>query len=310
MAYQLNRPQLLVGDAVNRYGHGSTEISYTRFGPGAYLKKHVDEHHEELKGKVGWYQPTRRSISWLIYLNDRTTWNVDQDGGCLRCYERQQQQKQPTTTTSSQLLYPVGARSNGDLQIGWLRPDYIIDPIDRPVFLDARYSNRNINNNNKDNRQLRNYCAMYIDGTTYNEFTKEFDKKYITNGFNPNPSLFVAGSELLMQQLFITRKDLAPRFQFIEPPKSRLQDLLNQYNNNKNTYQLTSTSSGGEFLSSSSSADLPLHQDIPPLGGTLVLFDSVTLPHEVLPTLRKARWAASGWLHEDQQLASPPPPHS
>ena len=42
-------------------------------------------------------------------------------------------------------------------------------------------------------------------------------------------------------------------------------------------------------------------KDIPPLGGTLVIFDSVTLPHEVLPSIGKERWAISGWMHEDQQ---------
>eukprot|EP00542_Grammatophora_oceanica_P017237 CAMPEP_0194047920 /NCGR_PEP_ID=MMETSP0009_2-20130614/26211_1 /TAXON_ID=210454 /ORGANISM="Grammatophora oceanica, Strain CCMP 410" /LENGTH=67 /DNA_ID=CAMNT_0038693677 /DNA_START=20 /DNA_END=219 /DNA_ORIENTATION=- len=42
-------------------------------------------------------------------------------------------------------------------------------------------------------------------------------------------------------------------------------------------------------------------QDIDSVGGTLVLFDSVTLPHEVLATKRRDRWASSGWFHEDQQ---------
>ena len=42
-------------------------------------------------------------------------------------------------------------------------------------------------------------------------------------------------------------------------------------------------------------------QDVDPLGGTLVLFDSVSLPHEVLATQNRERWACSGWYHEDQQ---------
>lgn len=41
--------------------------------------------------------------------------------------------------------------------------------------------------------------------------------------------------------------------------------------------------------------------DIDPMGGTLVLFDSVSLPHEVLATKNRERWATSGWFHEDQQ---------
>ena len=42
LSLNLNRPGLLRGDSVSKYGDGSTEISYTRFGPGAYLKRHVD----------------------------------------------------------------------------------------------------------------------------------------------------------------------------------------------------------------------------------------------------------------------------
>jgi hypothetical protein len=47
LSYQLNRPNLNRGDSISRYGQGSTEISYTRFGPGAYLARHSDEHHGE-----------------------------------------------------------------------------------------------------------------------------------------------------------------------------------------------------------------------------------------------------------------------
>jgi hypothetical protein len=44
------------------------------------------------------------------------------------------------------------------------------------------------------------------------------------------------------------------------------------------------------------------HQDVLPSAGTLVLFDSVSLPHLVLPvTGSRQRIAATGWFHEDQQ---------
>ena len=39
-------------------------------------------------------------------------------------------------------------------------------------------------------------------------------------------------------------------------------------------------------------------RDIVPRGGTLVLFDSVSIPHEVLPTRGRERFACSGWFHE------------
>ncbi|EJK48814.1 hypothetical protein THAOC_32357 [Thalassiosira oceanica] len=41
------------------------------------------------------------------------------------------------------------------------------------------------------------------------------------------------------------------------------------------------------------------HQDIVPKGGTLVLFDSASVEHEVLPTHRE-RWAVVGWFLEDE----------
>jgi hypothetical protein len=37
---------------------------------GAHLKRHLDERHEELKGRRGWMELSRRSVSWLLYLCD------------------------------------------------------------------------------------------------------------------------------------------------------------------------------------------------------------------------------------------------
>ena len=248
LSLNLNRPALVQGDAVNKYGQGSTEISYTRFGPGAFLKRHVDENHEELKGTAGWSQPTRRSLSWLIYLND-PDWNADKHGGCLRCFER-----------NSPTISNVGARSNGDLQIGWLKGGSQNDPYDRPVFLDGA-------------RPGDMHCAMYIDGSVPGE------KEYITKDFNANPLLYSAGSELIAQNVLVQRKDYAKRFQFLELPKSILTEAMNQ-----------------KLHANDETA-----VDIPPTGGTLVVFDSVALPHEVLATIGRERWATSGWYHEDQQ---------
>jgi hypothetical protein len=219
LSYQLNRPNLNQGDSIYRYGQGSTEITYTRFGPGAHLARHVDEHHEELKGKAGWSKPTRRSLSWLIYLNE--DWNADKQGGCLRCYERL---GRPSNK--------VGARSNGDLQIGWLRSS-LADPLERPVFMDSQIHGSG-------------NCAMYID-TPDGAGTQ-----YITDHFNVNPTLFVAGGERLTQELLVNRRDLAERFHFIEPPKSAVTEWLNSRHNK---------------------ADDETILDVEPNGGTLFVFD-------------------------------------
>jgi len=252
LARELNRPQLAQGVAAsNRYGNGSTEISYTRFGPGAFLKRHVDEHHEELKGRAGWQQPTRRSVSWLVYLNE--DWHGERDGGQLRCFERK------ATLASTR----IGAR-NGDLQVAWLKPS-TLDPVERPVFLEGHGGDS---------------CRMYMvnDGGL---------KEYISTHFDAHPILYVAGSEALARRLLVNHKDIADRLHLIEPPKSKFGDFMN---------------GDAQYLGQGRPAfeDEEL-LDVDPMGGTLVLFDSVSLPHEVLATKKRERWATSGWFHEDQQ---------
>lgn len=250
LAQNLDRPKLDRGLSTTAYGIGSTEISYTRFGPGAYLKRHVDEHHEELKGRRGWEKPTRRSVSWLVYLNE-PDWEPRVHGGFIRCFQRR-----------AKPSYHVGAMNNGDLQIGWLRPSE--DDPTRPVFLDGRRGGAD------------GHCAMYV-------VENETAKNYITKNFQPDPLLYVSGSEMLTRRLLIDSPPLASRFHFIEPPKS----------------------AASELLSKSVAPSFPFNDeealDIAPIGGTLVVFDSVSLPHEVLPAWKRERWATSGWFHEDQQ---------
>lgn len=198
LAYNLNRPAMLLGDSVSKYGEGSTEISYTRFGPGAFLKRHVDEHHEELKGPAGWSKPTRRSLSWLIYLNE--DWDADKHGGCLRCFER----------NSPPLALP-GARGSGDLQIGWLKATSA-EPYERPVFMDAQHSGTGANTG---------MCALYIDDPS-----SDMGRKYISKNFHAQPTLYVSGSELIVQSTLLNNRDLAQRFKLIETPKSAVIDFL------------------------------------------------------------------------------------
>jgi hypothetical protein len=273
LAYNLNRPHMDQGDAVHKYGAGSTEISYTRFGPGAFLKRHVDEHHEEIKGLAGWSQPTRRSISWLVYLNDPVDWNPAKNGGQLRCFARK---TGGVSIHNGGAGLGVGARPNGDLQIGWLRAT-AFDPWERPVFLDGR-------------QEEAGKCAMYIVRGDLNNGSSSIGtgtQDYITDTFDAHPILYMAGGQTLVQKLLVNRRDLAERFLFIEPPKSRLGDIL------KGGQDYAGT---GEDPTADEVTD-----DIDPIGGTLVLFDSVSLPHEVLATRGRERWATSGWFHEDQQ---------
>ena len=64
LARGLRRPTL-APEGVRKH-----EMTYNWYEPGAKLGRHLDEHHEETKGALGWLQPTRRSVTWLVYLNN------------------------------------------------------------------------------------------------------------------------------------------------------------------------------------------------------------------------------------------------
>ena len=100
------------------------EIQYLHYRPGAQVFRHTDDRHVELKRPNGSRLPkkpdaTRRSITWLVYLND--DWDPNTDGGQLRLHER----AQPSTH--------VGALDT-HLQVGWLRATATDG--EQPVFLD------------------------------------------------------------------------------------------------------------------------------------------------------------------------------
>ena len=71
----------------------------------------------------------------------------------------------------------------------------------------------------------------------------------------------------------------AKRFHLIDAPKSAASALMPVAGD--------AGEDGGERV-----------RDIAPEGGTLVLFDSVSIPHEVLATRGRERFACSGWFHE------------
>lgn len=60
-------------------------------------------------------------------------------------------------------------------------------------------------------------------------------------------------------------------------------------------------SGGADGLAAALASGALAETRVEPVGGTLVLFDSVSVPHEVMPTERGIRWAVAGWMHEPQQ---------
>eukprot|EP00984_Skeletonema_dohrnii_P026662 scaffold16028_cov56-Skeletonema_dohrnii-CCMP3373.AAC.1 len=58
------------------------EMYYSISPKGSCLPRHQDERHEETKGDTGWINDTRRSISWILYLNDNWA-SHDDDSSAL-----------------------------------------------------------------------------------------------------------------------------------------------------------------------------------------------------------------------------------
>ena len=154
----------------------------------------------------------------------------------------------------------VGARG-ADLQIGWLRATGALG--EEPVFLDAARGGPGNPNN----------CCLYAcaaDGST---------RDLSAESFAASPALYLAGGDFFAKKLLVDAPEDQDRFHLIDAPKSAATALLPPVG--------PTGEDGGERV-----------RDIAPRGGTLVLFDSVSIPHEVLPTKSKERFACSGWFHE------------
>ncbi|OEU12156.1 hypothetical protein FRACYDRAFT_244417 [Fragilariopsis cylindrus CCMP1102] len=144
LSIDLNRPTLISDEQQQQQqqqqqkGSSRHEITYNWYEPTAKLGQHLDEHHEETKGPQGWKYPTRRSITWLVYLNDAWT---DEEGGALRCLPRKNQNinnnananannnSNNNNNNNNRNYGPVGSHE-GNIQIGWM-DGY------NPVYLDA-----------------------------------------------------------------------------------------------------------------------------------------------------------------------------
>ena len=241
LARGLRRPTL-APEGVRKH-----EMTYNWYEPGAKLGRHLDEHHEETKGALGWLQPTRRSVTWLVYLND--DWDAKAEGGKLRCF--------PRTAPSDGM---VGADA-GNLQVGWLDET-------RPVFLDS---------------DAQGGALLYArrGGGGRERLSRIFDVP-------PKPidfSRFLAA-------------DARPRFEQISTARldPRFAAADGSYSGAGGALALPPTLGA---------APSDRYEEVSPAAGTLVLFDSVSMPHQVQPvTGKRQRVAATGWFHEDSQFSA------
>ena len=243
------------------------EMEYIYYNAGGHLKRHVDERHIELKRPMGAQyslkpNATRRSITWLIYLN-YDDWDPNVHGGHLRVYERKH------------LSHGLVGANGKDLQIGWLSGDGGTTSSssggDVPIFLDPLHPMVN-----KDGEKTvinpKESCRLYY--LTSNNNNNLDHRVYLSEKPFPNVALYVAGGESMM----IDDPNQLQNFHRIDTTKSKFSSMLSSTTNEEEE-----------------SSEAP--RDIVPSAGTLVLFDSVSLPHQVLTTNRE-RFGVQGWFHE------------
>ena len=260
------------------------EMEYIYYNAGGHLKRHVDERHIELKRPMGAQytlkpNATRRSITWLIYLN-YDDWDPKVDGGHLRVYERKH-------FHNDGLL--VGANGK-DLQIGWLSSDGTSSSSttttssggggDVPIFLDPLHPMINKDGEKTTVINPKESCRLYYltKSNNSNSNVDDLDPRvYLSEKPFPNVALYVAGGESMM----IDNPNQLQYFHRIDTTKSKLSSMLLS----------SSTNTGGDETPDESP------RDIVPSAGTLVMFDSVSLPHQVLTTNRE-RFGVQGWFHE------------
>ena len=259
------------------------ERYYSVSRPGSRLALHMDERHEDTKGGRAWSTRTRRSVSWLLYLSSSGC-----QGGHLRTYCRR---ASPMAT--------CGAHE-GNLQVGWL--DGASDAAyDEPVFLDSWVKEAapspSTDGEEPDAGELwRPRSALYrlrAEGGG--------ERDYLSDAFGAGD----ASWEQALAAASCTAADV---------------EAEDDYDDGGDDDGDGDGVTPAEFAAALR-AMLPAEAafsgleevchpridaaEVAPAGGTLVLFDSVCVPHEVLRTARggEDRLALAGWLHEAQQEA-------
>jgi len=201
--------------------------------------------------------PTRRSVTWLVYLNDG--WQ-EEEGGALRCFPRSDDDRRANKVQ-------VGCHE-GNLQVGWVNDS-------TPVFLDVF-------------RESGGAALYQLASTTGSETSPNYKRQILS------VQDFTVPGQPIDFSIFL---------------KDEVKDKFEQISTSRLDPRFATASTA-----SAAGNAIPTHDfdcsdertilDIPPIGGTLVVFDSVSLPHLVREvTGKRQRLAATGWFHEDSQFA-------
>mmetsp|Transcript_17514 Transcript_17514/g.37891 ORF Transcript_17514/g.37891 Transcript_17514/m.37891 type:complete len:551 (+) Transcript_17514:104-1756(+) len=330
------------------------EMYYSISPKGSSLPRHNDERHEDTKGEKGWITDTRRSISWLIYLNEDDWGSGSEDygeggnknedtrsgkGGELRAYCRK---------CRSDANVQCGSHE-GNIQVGWLREAKVEQLRPRqwekehqrdtnnpahpsllnnedqfefePIFLDswvkmpatdiAIDADADEVNDTEDSLQWQAMSALYrikrnnthsLGGSLPAAATGERgeeEREYLSKPFGPNSPSWP--SETNLEPADFAQALAAQLFSSFEYNETNLLDYHDGHDQSKNGESLQSRFVGTEDIHILNQPSMMTVVDVIPAGGTLVLFDSVAVPHEVLGVKGGERLAIAGWFHERQQ---------
>ena len=324
--------------------------------PGTFLKRHMDEKHEELKSSNRWSLGTRRSISWLLYLNEKS-WDSENNGGMLRSFPQKAKQH-------PKLYGPCGCHQ-GNLQVGWLTygnqnenesgnesgNENGVGNTVKPVYMKSWVITDE--NEDENNATPSHSDSTIRDRSTQSSSSSSSKKKIKKRKINPNqsPSSSVISAlyviSIFKRKIFITDKFFAhdegditknnfennsensfdkemqsssstdKSINQAETTKLNFLDKCHKYmkpnyfykadSENNKKYGFSLIENYGLWINDENNKDLTGRSKPPkntissvllPRGGTLCLFDSVSLPHEVLKTVCGERLAIAGWFHE------------
>lgn len=350
------------------------EMYYSISPAGSSLPRHNDERHEDTKGDKGWSTDTRRSISWLLYLNEND-WGSGGDsggneigdddttysgkGGELRAYCRQ---------CSSDLNVQCGSH-DGNIQVGWLRETTLeqarrmqqhrqkqegqssfqstencanadsnspslLNDVDgfefEPIFLDSWVKIPVATDTARDADEIHDTDDAYLqwqamsalyrikrNNTLLVKSTEERvagdvnveGREYLSKPFGPNSPSWP--SQINLEPADFAQALAAQLFSISEYYNNETSSIHDNDHHDDKNHQAKCTN-GKESLQSRFVGTEDIHilnqqpsmmsvVDVVPTGGTLVLFDSVAVPHEVLEVKGGERLAIAGWFHERQQ---------
>lgn len=264
VAPRLNELRHLLADVLDRPSMRENDLAhecyYSISGPGSFLNRHMDDKHEDLKGSKGWLLPSRRSLSWLLYLSD-ADWTLENNGGALRSFP------------PKQIVQPTESTHEGNLQIGWLHRASS-NSGSMPVYMDSWFRNANAPDP---------HAILYTVAPQSSE-RQILTKPWLNDNLPTN----------LLPVDFI--KQMAAHDAQATAPANPLLFVRSEYARDFFLIEDRQVWDQGHAPVASRV------EDIPPLRGSLIIFDSILVPHQVQVVKEGERVALAGWWHERTQV--------